>query len=59
MLSINIKKTLESISLEYKRNVDTLEESHIQEMKLVEETERMGLETKDSRSNKKAPESRP
>ena len=43
MQSVVIKKTLESVSLDYRRNEGTIEESHVEEMKLVEETRRMSL----------------
>ena len=43
MQSVVIKKTLESVSLDYRRNEGTIEESQVEEMKLVEETRRMSL----------------
>ena len=43
MQSVVIKKTLESVSLDYRRNEGTIEECHVEEMKLVEETRRMSL----------------
>ena len=43
MQSVVIKKMLESVSLDYRRNEGTIEECHVEEMKLVEETRRMSL----------------
>ena len=43
MQSVVLKKTLESVSLDYRRNEGTIEECHVEEMKLVEETRRMSL----------------